>query len=48
MVLFSTDSVFDGRQSRPYVETDAVQPVSAYGRSKWEGEQRVEASSPQH
>jgi dTDP-4-dehydrorhamnose reductase len=48
MVHFSTDYVFDGRQSRPYVETDAVQPVSAYGRSKWEGEQRVAASSPQH
>ncbi len=48
MVHFSTDYVFDGRQAQPYVETDGVQPVSAYGRSKWEGEQRVAAVSPQH
>jgi dTDP-4-dehydrorhamnose reductase len=38
LVYFSTDYVFDGRKSSPYVETDAPNPLSAYGRSKAHGE----------
>jgi dTDP-4-dehydrorhamnose reductase len=34
----STDYVFDGSNSRPYLETDPVCPASAYGRSKLDGE----------
>lgn len=34
----STDFVFDGQSERPYVETDPMNPISAYGRSKAEGE----------
>jgi dTDP-4-dehydrorhamnose reductase len=34
----STDFVFDGDLDRPYVETDAANPLSAYGKSKYEGE----------
>ncbi len=37
----STDYVFDGRLDRPYRETDPPGPINTYGRSKWEGEQRV-------
>jgi dTDP-4-dehydrorhamnose reductase len=33
-VTFSTDYVFDGRKREPYVESDAPNPLSAYGRSK--------------
>ncbi len=40
----STDFVFDGVLDRPYAETDAVNPLSAYGKSKYEGEKVLSAS----
>lgn len=47
MIHLSTDYVFDGRASHPYCETDPVCPVSAYGRTKAEGEQRVQDAGAQ-
>jgi dTDP-4-dehydrorhamnose reductase len=41
LVHFSTDYVFDGRKGSPYLEDDAPAPLSVYGHSKLEGEQRV-------
>jgi dTDP-4-dehydrorhamnose reductase len=38
----STDYVFDGHKPEPYVEWDATNPQSAYGRSKLGGEQELE------
>jgi dTDP-4-dehydrorhamnose reductase len=38
LVYFSTDYVFDGRKGAPYVESDAPNPLSAYGRTKLHGE----------
>jgi dTDP-4-dehydrorhamnose reductase len=38
VIHISTDYVFDGTNSIPYVESDYTCPVSAYGRSKHEGE----------
>jgi dTDP-4-dehydrorhamnose reductase len=38
VVAFSTDYVFDGRKRSPYVESDAPNPESAYGRTKLHGE----------
>jgi dTDP-4-dehydrorhamnose reductase len=38
LVYFSSDYVFDGRKAEPYVESDAPNPLSAYGRSKLHGE----------
>jgi dTDP-4-dehydrorhamnose reductase len=34
LVSFSSDLVFDGEQSRPYVESDPPRPLNVYGRSK--------------
>ena len=38
LVSFSTDYVFDGHQREPYVESDAPNPQSVYGRTKLLGE----------
>lgn len=43
LVHYSTDYVFDGRKPAPYVEDDAVTPLSVYGESKLAGEQAIRA-----
>lgn len=45
-IHISSDYVFDGHKDAPYVESDAVDPLSAYGRSKLEGEQLVARAAP--
>lgn len=42
LVHVSTDYVFAGDGTRPYVEYDTPAPISAYGRSKYEGEKFVQ------
>jgi dTDP-4-dehydrorhamnose reductase len=44
----STDYVFDGTGSRPYVEDDPVAPTGAYGLTKAEGEDLVRRSCAEH
>ncbi len=46
LVQVSTDYVFDGRKGAPYVETDAPNPVGAYGRTKLAGEWAALATNP--
>ena len=43
----SSDYVFDGAKRTPYVESDAVEPLSSYGRSKLAGEREVSAEAPE-
>ena len=46
MVHISTDYVFDGRKGSPYNELDRADPLSVYGRSKYEGELQVQSAHP--
>jgi len=39
LIHFSTDYVFDGTKTVPYVEKDACNPINVYGRSKLKGEE---------
>ena len=42
----SSDYVFDGRSRTPYLESDPTDPISAYGRSKLDGELEVARVAP--
>ena len=44
LIHYSSDYVFDGSHTQPYMETDLPHPLGAYGRSKWMGEQTIQAS----
>ncbi len=41
LVHFSTDYVFDGLKKEAYVETDKTNPQSVYGKTKWDGEEKI-------
>jgi dTDP-4-dehydrorhamnose reductase len=46
LVTFSSDLVFDGTKSEPYVESDAVRPLNVYGKSKADAERSVLREHP--
>ena len=48
LVHYSTDYVFDGTGSKPWVEDDVTGPLSVYGATKLEGEQRITAACERH
>ena len=48
LVHYSTDYVFDGSGSQPWVETDTPAPLSVYGHTKLEGEQLIAQHCQKH
>ena len=48
LVHYSSDYVFNGRSSTPYLETDATDPLSVYGLTKRDGELAVQTSGARH
>jgi dTDP-4-dehydrorhamnose reductase len=41
LIHISTDYVFDGTKTEPYNEDDEPNPISVYGSSKYEGEEKI-------
>jgi len=48
MVHYSTDYVYNGSKTSPYVEEDPTAPVNVYGHTKLEGDQAIIASGCAH
>jgi dTDP-4-dehydrorhamnose reductase len=48
MVTFGTDYIFDGASPRPYREEDPANPLSVYGKTKWEAEQALREEGGDH
>ena len=48
LVHYSTDYVFDGNKTTPYLEEDAAHPLNVYGQTKLEGERAIQSSGCRH
>jgi dTDP-4-dehydrorhamnose reductase len=48
VLYVSSDYVFDGTKGEPYLESDPVNPLSAYGRTKLAGEHATADANPRH
>lgn len=46
LVHYSTDFVFDGKNTRPYQPGDPTNPISVYGSSKLLGERELQRNAP--
>jgi len=48
LIHFSTDYIFDGTKTSPYVEADTPNPLNVYGRTKLAGEQAIQQAGARH
>ena len=48
LIHVSTDYVFDGKNYKPYVEDDATNPPSVYGKTKLDGEKALFEVAPKN
>jgi dTDP-4-dehydrorhamnose reductase len=48
LIHYSTDYVFDGSGTDPWVETDATGPLSVYGKTKLDGELEIAKTGCRH
>lgn len=48
MVYISTDYVFDGTKTEPYLPTDKPNPINNYGLTKYQGELEVQKNCEKH
>ena len=46
LIHISTDYVFDGKSSKPYIEMDVVNPINVYGKTKLAGEKVLQEIMP--
>ena len=46
LIHISTDYVFDGNKSKPYIESDSTNPQTVYGKTKLNGEMAIKKINP--